>query len=274
VELCDSHCHIQLIGNSSGDPSVVELWAKGGLTDPEVVIKRAKAAFVNRFVCIGCNLQDSQLAVEFVANRTDCWAAVGFHPHEAKYYVNNQAAKQQLTDLVVKPMVVAIGECGLDYHYLNSPKADQRELLKFQIELAQKYQLPLVFHVREAFDDFWPIFESYHDQSHPIRGVLHSFTDSPAQLKRAVSNNLFIGVNGIATFTKNALQLETYRKVPLSRLLLETDAPFLTPSPYRGKICEPYHVKTIAEFLAELRRESVETLAEATTKNVRQLFNF
>ena len=145
-------------------------------------------------------------------------------------------------------------------------------MLRFQIELAIKQDLPLIFHVREAFDDFWPIFENYQSTDHPIRGVLHSFTDSPVELERALKHNLFIGVNGIATFTDNKLQLEAYRAIPLNHLLLETDAPFLTPKPFRGKICEPYHIQTIAEFLAGLRRESVKTLATVTTSNARQLF--
>ena len=130
----------------------------------------------------------------------------------------------------------------------------------------------MIFHVRDAYDDFWPIFESYHSNEKPIRGVLHSFTDTQANLDKAISHGLRVGVNGIATFTKNDAQQQLYRAIPLEVLLLETDAPFLTPVPYRGKICEPYHVRTIAEFLANQRGETVEALAEATTRNAQQLF--
>src|SRR6185437_15172603 len=129
-----------------------------------------------------------------------------------------------------------------------------------------------IFHVREAFDDFWPVFESYQSGRKPVRGVLHSFTDSQANLERAMRHGLYVGVNGIATFTKNPGQRELYRTMPIEVLLLETDAPFLTPTPDRGKICEPKHVRTTAEFLAELRGESLEALAETTTQNARQLF--
>jgi TatD DNase family protein len=123
--------------------------------------------------------------------------------------------------------------------------------------------------VREAFDDFWPIFESYRGAN--IRGVLHSYTDNAANLERAITHGLHFGVNGIATFTKGEPQLAVYRAMPKELLLLETDAPFLTPAPFRGKVCEPKHVRVTAEFLADLRSENLEDLAVATTANARAL---
>ena len=273
MELFDSHCHIQSIGAPLGDESVVEKWVRAGITDPDEVINRANQASVNRLICVGCNPSDSQLAVDFVARRDGCWASVGIHPHEAGRYGSNATARLEMEALVAKPKVVAIGECGLDYHYMHSPKAAQHELLRFQIELALKHNLPLIFHIREAFDDFWPIFESYQSQVQPIRGVLHSFTDTLANLERAIRHSLLIGVNGIATFTKEKAQSEIYRTIPAEFLILETDAPFLTPSPFRGTICEPYHIQTIAEYLAELRDEPIVSLAEATTRNSRRLFD-
>jgi len=141
-------------------------------------------------------------------------------------------------------------------------------VLKFQIELAIEHNLPLIFHVREAFDDFWPILDEYES----IRGVLHSYTDTQANLDKALERGLYIGVNGIATFAKSQSQLDVYRAVPLQKLLLETDAPFLTPTPYRGTINQPKRVGTIAEFVASLRGESLEQLAAATTQNAHDLF--
>jgi TatD DNase family protein len=197
---------------------------------------------------------------------------VGIHPHEAGRYLNNKTAHSGMEALALKPKVVAIGECGLDYYYMHASKPSQQALLRFQIELAVRQNLPLIFHVREAFDDFWPIFESYQNPDRPIRGVLHSFTDSQANLERAIRHGLFIGVNGIATFTKEFAQSEIYRTIPAEFLLLETDAPFLTPAPFRGSICEPYHIRVIAEQLAELRKVPITILAEATTRNVMRLF--
>jgi TatD DNase family protein len=134
----------------------------------------------------------------------------------------------------------------------------------------------MIFHVREAFDDFWPIFDFCMTSkgSHGLlRGVLHSYTDTMSNLEQALSRGLYVGVNGISTFTKSQEQLNMYKNIPLSRLLLETDSPFLTPSPYRGNICEPYHTSVTAEFLAELRNEPLEQLAAATTLNAHKLFN-
>ena len=141
-------------------------------------------------------------------------------------------------------------------------------MLRFQIELALAHDLPIIFHVREAFDDFWPIFEQYQG----IHGVLHSFSDSRANMERAVQHGLYIGVNGIATFAKQSEQLAMYAAVPLKNLLLETDAPFLTPTPYRGSINEPKQIVTVASFLAELRSENLANIAVSTTTNAKKLF--
>jgi TatD DNase family protein len=272
MELFDSHCHIQSAGQPADESGIPELWAKAGDVNPDDIITRAEQAGVTRLICVGCDLKDSQLAVSFASQQPNCWASVGLHPHETNRYLGQAADLDQFKALATAPEVVAIGECGLDYHYDHSPKATQTELLKFQIELALELDLPIVFHIREAFADFWPIFESYHNSAQPLRGVVHSFSDSSANLERAVSAGLMIGVNGIATFTKNSDQLEVYRQIPVENLVLETDAPFLAPIPYRGEICEPRHIKTIAEYLVELRGESMATLATATTNNARRLF--
>lgn len=272
MELTDSHCHIQSVGASAGEAATRALWAKAGDAKPDDVVERARSAGVTRLMCVGCDLEDSRLAVDFVKGRENCWASIGIHPHETHHYANDKAARQSFAELVTAPKVVAIGECGLDYFYEHSDPISQRKVLEFQLELALKHDLPLIFHVREAFNDFWPVFEGYTSEARPIRGVLHSFTDTQANLDRAISHGLFIGINGIATFTKKPEQQELYRTVPLEHVLLETDAPFLTPTPDRGKICEPYHIRTIAEFLAKARGQSVEEIATATTRNAQQLF--
>ena len=272
MELVDTHCHIQSVGAIEGEEYTRTLWEKARESDPDEVIARARNADVTRLICVGCTLDDSRLAIDFVKSRENCWASVGIHPHEASKYVSDGAMLAQFALLPSQLKVVAIGECGLDYFYVNSDKESQQKVLEFQIQLALEHDLPVIFHVREAFDDFWPIFEGYYSQEKPIRGVLHSFTDSQANLEKALGYGLYIGVNGIATFTKKPEQQDVYRQIPLEALLLETDAPFLTPVPYRGKICEPYHVRTTLEFLAGQRRQPVETIAEATTGNARNLF--
>jgi TatD DNase family protein len=218
-------------------------------------------------ICVGCTLDDSRLAVEFAARREDCRASVGIHPHEAKDYQGGRKVPE-FAALVNEPKVVAIGECGLDYYYEHSAKAEQVKVLELQIELALAAGKPLIFHVREAFDDFWPVFDSFKG----ARGVLHSFTDSSANMAKAVERGLYIGVNGIATFNKNPALAEVYKTIPAEKLLLETDAPFLTPTPYRGTINEPKLLVAVADFLAELRGEDRDALAESTTRNARRLF--
>lgn len=273
MELVDTHCHIQSAGLSegNGERSTRELWAKApGLTGDQIVAAAVEAG-VTRMICVGCDLPDSQLAVDFAATRPECWASIGIHPHEAAVALNDSAALPAFTALAVANAVVAIGECGLDYFYEHSPREQQIAVLKFQLDLAVERGLPVIFHVREAFDDFWPIFDSYPAGS--IRGVLHSFTDSKSNLKMAMERGLYIGVNGIATFTKQPEQLERYRAIPLNRLLLETDAPFLTPVPFRGKINEPRQIRTVADFLSVLWDEPLETIAAATTANARALFD-
>ena len=148
-------------------------------------------------------------------------------------------------------------------------KGDQKAILEFQLNLAQENSLPVIFHIRDAFDDFWPIF----DQFKGIRGVVHSFTADTEVLNEALKRGLFISLNGIMTFTKNAIQLTAARNVPLDKLLLETDAPYLTPAPFRGTICQPKHVKNTAEFLGKLRGDKIENIALSTNSNASILFN-
>jgi TatD DNase family protein len=211
---------------------------------------------------------DSQAAVAYANRHDNVWASIGLHPHEGSMYVGDDHALQQFRDLANKPKVVAIGETGLDYYYEHSPKEDQIKLLRFQLDLAKEHNLPLIFHVRDAFDDFWPIFDEFTG----LTGVVHSFTATPKELEQIVSRGLYVGLNGIMTFTRDQKQLDAAKAVPLDNLLLETDAPFLTPVPFRGKICQPKHVRVTAEFLSKLRGESLESLAAATTANAKRLF--
>lgn len=265
MDLVDTHCHIQSIdAAATGDTHTRELWAKNPDLTGDSVVKAAAKVGVSKLICVGCDLPDSQLAVEFVQARPGTWASIGIHPHESQHYANSPEKLAEFAELAKKPKVVAIGECGFDFFYNHSPKADQTAVLKFQLELAQAHNVPVIFHVREAFDDFWPLLEQYPG----IRGVLHSFTDSAANLAIALQKGLYIGVNGIATFAKDPAQLAVYKSIPLERLLLETDAPFLTPTPYRGSINEPKQVGTIADFLSALREE----LYASTTAKAVNLF--
>lgn len=253
IEFVDTHCHVHFLD--------YEL-------DAEKVINDALANGVTRMICVGRTLADSELGVEMANRYKNIWASIGIHPHDAKLYTENPTALQQLRELANKPRVIAVGEIGLDYFYNYSPKSDQAMMLRYQLDLAQEYDLPIIFHVREAFDDFFAIFDEYVD----LRGVVHSFTANTEVLEKCLNRGLYVGLNGIMTFTKDKKQLEMLQKVPQNRMLLETDAPFLTPMPFRGTICQPKHVVSTAEFIANLRGESLEDLATATTQNALALF--
>lgn len=273
IELIDTHCHVHeaLQHIDHADESVHDAWQRDGrVRNPDVMIAEAKEAGVTKMLCIGCTAEDSALAVEFVQSRPGTWASIGIHPHEARHYMNDPATLKAFAALATKPKVVAVGECGLDYFYTKSTKANQEKILRFQIELALEHNLPIAFHVREAFGDFWPILDDYKG----VRGVIHSFTATVRELEQILARGLYVGLNGIMTFTKRPEQLAAAKAVPLERLVLETDAPFLTPEPYRGKVCESKHVRLTAEFLARLRGETLEALAHSSTMNATALFSF
>jgi TatD DNase family protein len=267
MQLTDTHCHIQEAPVKSDD-ATGKLWEKRGNPDPDELIAAAAKDDVTRLICVGCTLDDSRRAIELVEPRENMWASIGVHPHEAKDHVHDADKLLDFAALATKPKVVAVGECGLDFYYNHSPKEDQIQMLRFQMELALKHDLPMIFHVRDAFDDFWPIFDSYKG----LRGVIHSFTATKPVLDQILSRGLYVGLNGIVTFTKDQEQLAAAKAVPLQKLLLETDAPFLTPKPYRGTVCEPKHIRVTAAFLASLRGESPEILARQTTQNAKNLF--
>lgn len=246
----DTHCHI----HEASYP-----------LDRLEVMARARDEGVGWLLCVGTSVESSHEAVDFATEHRDCVRAViGVHPHDTK-------DGYAIEPLVDHEVVVAIGEIGLDYYYSHSPKEVQIAALRDQLDIAVRHELPVVLHVRDAFDDFWPIFDEYDGN---IRGVLHSFTDTKENLDKALARGLFIGVNGISTFTKDPLQQAMFDAIPLHRLLLETDAPFLTPAPFRGKINEPVFVTTIAKYHAERRGITLKELAQHTTTNARALLRF
>ncbi len=250
MKFIDTHCHIH---------------EDSFAYDADETITRALVAGVCKMIVVGTSAKDSANTVAFAAGHDNVWASIGLHPHDAKL---GQAAFDGLGALVNKPKIVAIGECGLDYFYNYSSKTDQIAALEFQMQLASEYSLPMIFHVRDAFEDFWPVFDRFEG----LRGVVHSFTATNSELEQALIRGLYIGLNGIMTFTKNPAQLVAAKNIPLSKLLLETDAPFLTPVPVRGTVNEPKNVVFTAEFLSILRVESLSQIAEATTQNAQKLF--
>lgn len=263
ISVVDTHCHIH-------DDS---FYTKEDITLVEMIEDALKAG-VERMVCVGTDVESSTKAIK-VAGEHDClYASIALHPHEAadmsEQDIREGVAKLEEIASRAPEKLVAIGECGLDYFYHADEEVRTRQelLLRLQLDIAVTYDLPVIFHVRNAFDDFFSIMKDYPS----IRGVLHSFTDSKEHMVRATEMGLYIGLNGIMTFTREEVQLDMAKAVPLDKLLLETDAPFLTPKPFRGKICKPEHIMLTAAFLSDLRGEAMSQLATATTDNAKQLF--
>ncbi len=257
MELIDSHCHPHFDRYDQDRPEM---------------LKRSYKKRVTRLIAVGCDLDDSHKAVSLAGSYKGIWATVGSHPHDSKNFLTNEHSTSKLKELLKKSKVVAVGEIGLDYYHEYSSKSDQAKALRLQIETGLEVGLPFVFHVRDAFSDFWKIFDSYATKNSPIKGVIHSFSAPPETLNEALARGLSVGLNGLLTYTKENSWRESAKMVPLERILLETDAPFLTPLPERGKRCEPRHTAITAEFLAKLRGESLIKLATATTQNTLKLF--
>ena len=260
--LIDTHCHIH---DSDYDFLIDD------------VLAQAQASQIVAMICVGTDLRSSRQAATFSAQQPTCYASLGLHPHLATQPLARleQEFAQLATlaeQLATADHVVAIGECGLDYFYHQDAtiRQQQQTIFKWHLDLARKLHLPLIFHIRNAFADFWQLYDQYQ-----LPGVVHSFSDQVAAVSRGEQyRQLYFGLNGIMTFTKEAQQLQAAQLIPANRLLLETDAPYLTPQPHRGRVNQPAYLPLIADFLANLRQTDVANLAQQTTQNAIDLFNF
>lgn len=242
--------------------------------DRDAVLARAWQAGVAAIITIGIDLKTSGAAVALAETHERIYAAVGFHPHDAKSA--DDAALAELRELAQHSQVVAIGEIGLDFYRDRSPRDVQRRVFRQQLHIAADLGKPVVIHDREAHAETLAILRRWVAESQPPppkhRGVLHCFSGDLALAQAAIELGFFIGVDGPVTY-RNARQLPAIVKaLPLERLLVETDAPFLTPHPHRGQRNEPAHVRLVAEKLADLKNLSLEEVAQATTANARILF--
>lgn len=250
----DSHCHLDYAGLHEQQAAI---------------LARARARGVRAMLNIATRESEWDTVLATAEREPDVWATVGIHPHEADHHPDVGTAR--LIERARHPRVVGIGESGLDYHYDHSDRAPQRASFRAHIAACRALQLPLVVHTRDAEDDTATILREEMEQgSYP--GVIHCFTASAAFADIALELGFYISISGIVTF-KNARDLQAVAaRLPLDRLLVETDAPFLAPVPHRGRTGEPAFVADTAAFLADLRGEPLETLAAATTANFHILF--
>lgn len=253
--LIDSHCHLNY---------------KGLVEDQRNVLERARAAGVGMMLNIATRESEWDDVLATAVREPDVWATVGIHPHEADEHPDVDTAK--LVQRAAHPRIVGIGETGLDYYYDHSDRERQRRSFRSHIAAARDTGLPLIVHTRDAEADTISILRDEMGQG-GYSGVIHCFTASGAFADAALDMGLYISISGIVTF-KSAKDLqETAARLPLDRLLIETDSPFLAPVPHRGKPCEPAYVADTARFLANLRGESIDQLADASSANFRTLFS-
>ncbi len=254
VTVFDSHCHLDMDFDADRDD----------------VLARARAAGVGGMITIGASgrFDANRAAVAIAAAHADVYATVGVHPHEAASVTDATIAA--LDALAGEPKVVAIGETGLDYHYEHSPRPAQRQAFARFIDLARRRQLPLSVHLRSADDDAVAVLRG--EQASAVGGVIHCFSSDAAAARRFLDLGFHISFSGIVTFKSAEALREAARLVPRDRLLVETDAPFLAPIPFRGRRNEPALVVTTAMLLAEVRGEPIADLAAATNDNARRLF--
>ena len=244
IRFTDSHCHLTM-------------------TDADAALARAREQGVRGFVVPATKLDDAPQAIAVAQRNDDVWAAVGFHPHEAKDC--DEVAFREIERLAAAPQVVAIGEVGLDYHYMHSPREQQMAVFKKHIELGKQLRKPVIIHNRESTDDLLSIL--------PIgNGILHSFTESYDVARKLIDRGYFISFSGILTFRTAEALRECAQRLPHDRVLIETDTPYLAPVPFRGRDNEPAYVIKIGELLATLWSISLEQVAEVTTANFEQVF--
>ncbi|MFD6438277.1 TatD family hydrolase [Peribacillus sp. NPDC060186] len=236
--------------------------------DLEEVIERAQEAGVNNMVVVGFDRPTITRAMELIETYDFMYAAVGWHPVDAIDMTEEDL--KWIEELSSHPKVVAIGEMGLDYHWDKSPKDIQMEVFRKQIRLAKKVGLPIIIHNREATADIVNILKE--EEASEVGGIMHCFSGSAETAMKCIDMNFYISLGGPVTFKNAKKPKEVAASVPLDRLLIETDCPYLAPHPYRGKRNEPSYVKLVAEQIAEIKQLSVEEVSQATTDNAKKLF--
>ncbi|HEY5556772.1 TatD family hydrolase [Acetobacterium sp.] len=237
--------------------------------DREEVLENARAAGIELIINPASDEESSRRAVALSEKYPMVYAAVGFHPHDAKSY-NFKAHGQMLREWAKKDKVVAIGEIGLDYHYDLSPRDIQQSVFVDQLMIAKEIALPVVIHNRESMEDMWRLLKEHF--SPEVGGVMHSYSGSVEMARIFLDMGFYLSISGTITF-KNARKLpEVVAMMPLNRLLVETDSPYMTPTPHRGKRNEPAYVRFVAEEVARIRGMSIESLEEITTENTKRVF--
>ena len=251
MELIDTHCH---------------LFYDDLKNDLDIVLNRANELGVNRFICVGTNMEDSRECLGLAERYENIYASIGVHPHDAKDAPEDYL--DQIADLITFPKMIALGEIGLDYFRNISEPDIQKNVFREQLALAQRLQKPVIFHNRDADADVLKILSEFPD----VTGVAHCFSSDLKTAKTFIDLGFYISFSGNLTY-KNSHLPDVAKELPLEKLLVETDSPYLSPVPYRGKPNEPGRTRFVAEKLAEIHGVTLEIIAEKTTTNAESLFS-
>ncbi len=254
--MIDSHCHLNRLDLKKYDSDLAKL------------VHATQAAGVEVMLNVGIDLDTAQEVIDVAHRFEGVYASVGLHPSDVQGAV---PTREQLLHFLNQPKVIAVGETGLDYHYNSDALESMRESFRLHIQLAKETQKPLIVHTRDAVEDTLRILQE--EQAQHIGGVMHCFTESIEMARAVMEMGFYISFSGIITF-RNATELQSVvEQVPLERMLIETDAPYLTPIPFRGKPNEPQYVRYVAEKVAELKKISYEDVVRTTSANFKTLFN-
>jgi len=248
-QFIDTHCHIYM---DKFDYKIEE------------IINRAKAENVSKIICIGVDLNTSERCVELSNKYKEVYATVGIHPHESSNV--EQSYLKNIENMCSEPKVIGVGEIGLDYHYTFSSKEDQRNVFYNQILLAKNLNLPIVVHNRNSDEDLYEIIT----KSNHSKGVIHCFTSNLSFAKKIINIGFYISFTGIITFSSDLE--EVVESIPLNKILLETDSPYLSPIPLRGKVNEPKNIPIIANKIGDIKKITTDSIANQTYKNAHLLF--
>ncbi|MDD4764409.1 MAG: TatD family hydrolase [Candidatus Caldatribacteriota bacterium] len=251
IQFIETHAHLDIIKKKT-----------------DVVISDALKSGVKDIITIGVDLESSKKNINYAKQYKDVFTAIGFHPHESKKMREEEL--YELETMISNPKNVALGEIGLDYYYMHSKKEDQKSIFREQIDLAKKYNLPVIIHDRDAHYDTIKILK---EKAKNMKVVLHCFSGDMDMAQWCIERGYFFGIGGVVTF-KNAKELvKIVKEIPIDNILLETDSPFLTPVPFRGKPNEPKYIPIIAEKIAEIKEKDIDEIAKITSKNARDFFS-
>lgn len=236
--------------------------------DIDEVLDRARTTGIEFMIDVGFDIASSEKSTELSQKHDHIYSAIGIHPHDAKSF--DEECYRKIKELLVKPKVKALGEIGLDYHYNLSSQEEQKRMFAKLLWTAREMNLPVIFHNRESTHDMFDIVRS--EGQGKVNGVFHSFAGSLDELKWILENGFYISISGMITFKKAQNIVDIAKAAPIDRILIETDCPYLTPEPYRGKRNEPSYVKYVAQSLAKVKGMTVDEVGEITTQNAKVLF--